>query len=123
ISTDLEKGIIHSLPYQIFPMEKAVDAFRFMSHGKHIGKILLSNYYQSNKEYLESLNEVNMVNNNKQKNIYLITGGFSGIGLLINKWMIMEKEIKSMILVGRSGNSKLGIPIIQNKGNNERTKL
>jgi NADPH:quinone reductase-like Zn-dependent oxidoreductase/NAD(P)-dependent dehydrogenase (short-subunit alcohol dehydrogenase family)/acyl carrier protein len=130
ISIDLEEGIIHSLPYQNFPMEKAIDAFRFMSTGKHIGKLLLSNY-QYNEENISppsspsSLNESKaMINDNNPKGVYLITGGFSGIGLLINRWIVMEKNIRNMILVGRSGNSMLGVPtIIQNEEiNNETSK-
>ena len=35
------EGKVHPLPYQTFPMERAREAFRFMSQARHTGKLVL----------------------------------------------------------------------------------
>ena len=37
----IKKGVVQPLPMKIFDMKDAEAAFRYMSQGKHVGKLLL----------------------------------------------------------------------------------
>jgi len=94
IITDLvyaaQGGLIHPLPYQTFPIENVVDAFRYMAQAKHIGKIILT---QSRTDGWDGEIEENAT--------YLIIGGLRGLGLLVAQWLA-ERGAKHLALMGRS---------------------
>ncbi|MDJ0515594.1 MAG: SDR family NAD(P)-dependent oxidoreductase [Trichodesmium sp. MO_231.B1] len=37
-----ESGVLQPLPYKVFPSEDVIEAFRYMQHSKHIGKIVVT---------------------------------------------------------------------------------
>ncbi|PSF38588.1 polyketide synthase [Aphanothece hegewaldii CCALA 016] len=74
------------LPFSIFSSKRVIDAFRKMSHAKHIGKILIKSPKTS------------VIRSN---GTYLITGGLGDIGLKVAQWLI-EKGASTLILVGRN---------------------
>lgn len=85
-------------PYHTFPISRIVDAFNFMAHAKHIGKVIVKNDY-SNVRVAPSNDISTMI---KDDASYLITGGWSGLGLSIAEWFV-EKGAKNLILMSRSG--------------------
>lgn len=97
---DLEVGIIRPLPHQLFPIQKTNDAFRFMAKAKHVGKIIITRQ----PIQLDNPNELTF-NARDRQGTFLITGGFGGIGLEIVKWLVMEKGVRNLVVVGRSGGS------------------
>lgn len=97
-----EKEIFKPLPCKIFPAQQATDAFHFMAHAKHIGKIML-NFDEQSVQGLSLDAQKPLINAHSS---YLITGGLSGFGLDIAKWLV-EKGAKYLILIGRRGIASL----------------
>ena len=88
ILAGIEKGELRPLPQIVYPQSQAIDAFRLMSQGKHLGKIVLQN---------EDFNHA-VVSANKS---YVITGGNGGLGLKCAEYLL-QRGAKEIILLGRS---------------------
>ncbi|AFZ33409.1 polyketide synthase (plasmid) [Gloeocapsa sp. PCC 7428] len=78
---------LQALPQTVFPIEKVVDAFRYMQQAKHTGKIVITNYQLP-------------ITNYQLPGTYLITGGLGGLGLLIAEWLV-EQGARHLVLVSR----------------------
>ena len=89
LGQQFEQGFLKPLPHKVFPLEKVVEAFRYMQQGKHIGKIVVSIPQINHKE--ASI---------QAEGSYLITGGLGALGLNIAKWMA-EQGAKNLVLTGR----------------------
>lgn len=88
------------LPCKIFSAGEVVDAFQHMARSRHIGKIMLKFDQQTvaatpNRKAIAS-----------SEHAYIVTGGLSGFGLAVAKWLV-EKGAKHLILIGRSGSASL----------------
>jgi len=81
-----ENHKLKPLTNTVFPIQSAVNAFRYMQQAKHIGKIILN--------WQTGIVQAN--------GSYLITGGCSGLGLLVARWLV-EQGARHLILLGRSG--------------------
>ncbi|HBM16689.1 MAG TPA: hypothetical protein DD381_10165 [Lentisphaeria bacterium] len=92
----INKGIFKPLPYVSFPVTQIKEAFKFLKDGKSIGKVVV-NINQNDLSPDQSLKE-----QKKFRGSYLLTGGTGGFGLEIAKYLV-EKGVKSLILVSRSG--------------------
>ena len=90
----LERGVLKSPPLKLFPIESAIDAFRYMQQAKHIGKIVVTQTEEQGVDTSEKPLSF------RSDATYLITGGMGGLGLLVSKWMV-SKGAKHLILVGR----------------------
>ncbi len=88
------QGSIRPLPLYVFPIQKANQAFRFMSQAKHIGRIALS--------HRQTLREKQLKGDSVLRNdgAYLITGGLGGLGLEIAA-ALAANPVGTIILVGR----------------------
>ena len=86
ILDDLESGRLAPLPLRVFPIAETRAAFRFMMQARHIGKIVLAN-----------APEACVV---RSDGAYLVTGGLSGLGLLVAEWLA-RKGAGSIVLMGR----------------------
>ena len=86
-------GKLQPLPHQVFPIQQADDAFRYMAQAKHIGKVVIS---------LPASNQVV-----KTDGSYLITGGMGALGLQVANWLA-EEGAKHLILLGRSQPKRSG---------------
>ncbi len=84
----LEDGSLQPLPLKVFPLREAVHAFRYLAQARHIGKLVLSQDVNPGQLYADAT--------------YLITGGTSGIGLHIARWMV-EQGARHLALVSRRG--------------------
>ena len=80
------------LPRRTFSLDNAVNAFRFMSQAKHIGKIVIT----QQKDIAPNTVDFTL----RAKSSYLITGGFGGLGLVVARWMV-EKGARHLALMGR----------------------
>lgn len=95
----IRKGELRPLPHQTLPLSKAADAFRLMAQAKHIGKIVLST--QGDKIIPKPAAPKTKLSFSAEGS-YLITGGLSGFGLAVAKWLVAQGA-KNLVLVGRSG--------------------
>jgi myxalamid-type polyketide synthase MxaB len=90
---DFENGTLKPLPHQVFPLEKSVDAFRFMAQAKHVGKIVITQQREQPRGYAI-----------RPDAAYLITGGLGGLGLACARWLV-EKGARHLVLVSRGAPS------------------
>jgi acyl transferase domain-containing protein len=80
------------LPYQVFPLAEAASAFRAMAQGKHTGKIVVTHPPAG-----AGHNERPPV---RADATYLITGGLTGLGLLVAQRLVGEGA-RHLVLMGR----------------------
>ncbi len=102
-------------PYHSFPMSRITDAFNFMATARHIGKVVTTIDYE-NIRVAPSEDIRTLL---KSDATYLITGGFSGLGLAVAEWMV-DNGVKHLVLMSRSGakddTSKNAIAKMREKG-------
>ena len=79
------EGTLRPLPATSFRASDAVAAFRFMAQARHIGKVVV----------------VHGAPGVRGDATYLVTGGLSGLGLLVAEWLV-RRGARSLILLGRS---------------------
>ncbi len=96
-----QQGSLKPLPHNIFPVEDAANAFRYMARRKNIGKVVLS--FTS----VESRNRSDRSSAPRADATYLITGGHGGLGLAVARWLV-EKGARHLVLLSRSGASSAG---------------
>ena len=96
-----QQGSLKPLPHNIFPVEDAANAFRYMARRKNIGKVVLS------FTFAESKNRSARSTAPRADATYLITGGHGGLGLAVARWLV-EKGARHLVLLSRSGASSAG---------------
>jgi acyl transferase domain-containing protein/acyl-CoA synthetase (AMP-forming)/AMP-acid ligase II/NADPH:quinone reductase-like Zn-dependent oxidoreductase/NAD(P)-dependent dehydrogenase (short-subunit alcohol dehydrogenase family)/acyl carrier protein len=100
-----QQGSLKPLPHNIFPVEDAANAFRYMARRKNIGKVVLS--FTS----AESKNRPDHSSAPRADATYLITGGHGGLGLAVARWLV-EKGARHLVLLSRSGASSASEEIV-----------
>ncbi len=96
-------GHLRPLPRQVFPLDNVKDAFRFMAQARHIGKIVVTQTNDKNDTLLDHISA---------DGAYLVTGGFSGIGLHVARWLA-EQGARHITLVGRRGAPIAAQPVLE----------
>ncbi len=84
------------LPHNIFPVEDAANAFRYMARRKNTGKVVLS--FPGVEPKIRSDRAAAV----RADATYLITGGHGGLGLAVARWLV-EKGARHLVLLSRSG--------------------
>ncbi|CAG2109741.1 unnamed protein product [Medioppia subpectinata] len=101
-------GMIKPINANVFKAEEAEKAFRFMTTGKHIGKIVIHLREEENNKHAKSgfnptkklmVTRKTYFNPNKT---YIITGGLGGFGLEFIHWM-MFMGARRFVLTSRHG--------------------
>jgi acyl transferase domain-containing protein/acyl carrier protein len=101
ISGLVETGKLRPLPYRSFPASRIDSAFRLMSSGKHIGKVVVAfptAFVPRRGELPGPGFEV------KSDGCYLITGAFGGYGKVVARWLV-DAGARHLVLTSRSGAS------------------
>jgi thioester reductase-like protein len=93
-----EQGIYRPIPHRDFPLSEAVEAFRYMASGKHIGKNILT--FDEKDLAVGTITEAGSLF--RADASYLITGGAGGVGLEVAKWMA-QQGARHLVLFSRSG--------------------
>ena len=93
-----ESGELKPLPHRVFPISNVVNAFRYMSQAKHIGKVVVS----MQDPEVQITTPVPAQIQFRADATYLITGGLGGFGLALARWMA-DNGARHLVLVGRSG--------------------
>ncbi len=94
-------GSLAALPFRVFPISRAVEALRYMSQARHIGKIVLSLRPQKVTCWRARSASAPALHRDAT---YLITGGCGGFGLAVAQWMVAQGA-GHLLLLGRSGAS------------------
>ncbi len=100
-----EKGALKPLPHNIFRIEDAANAFRYMARRKNIGKVVLS--FRGADAETRSDRRLTP----RADATYLITGGTGGLGLAVARWLV-EKGARNIALLSRSGASAATVAIV-----------
>ena len=80
-------------------MKKLKEAFRFMSKGSHIGKIVFDITDNFSPDELKPAAQKFSSNAT-----YIVTGGYGGIGQALSRWLC-DNGVKHIVLVSRKGAS------------------
>ncbi|XP_012058764.1 PREDICTED: fatty acid synthase-like [Atta cephalotes] len=100
ISDGLKNGTIKPIQAKIFPKTDIEEACRFMTSGKHIGKIIISIHEKDeplNKHILAYRRYYCLKDRS-----YIILGGLGGFGLELTDWLIF-RGAKNIVLISRTG--------------------
>ena len=87
LKQQFETGQIAPVPYQVFSLTEAIQAFRHMQQAQHIGKIVLDFDIQTSPII-------------HPDGTYLITGGLGGLGLETAAWLV-EQGARHLALLSR----------------------
>jgi acyl transferase domain-containing protein/NADPH:quinone reductase-like Zn-dependent oxidoreductase/thioesterase domain-containing protein/acyl carrier protein len=91
-------GDYRPIPLTAFPVTEAVDAFRFMAQGKHVGKNVLT----FDHDVIPVALPTDSAQRFKPDATYLITGGAGGFGLEVARW-IAQHGGRHLALMSRTG--------------------
>ena len=86
---ELRQGTLTGLPRHVFDGEEAGRAFRFMAQARHAGKIIVRNERHKTVAI-------------RRDGTYLVTGGLSGLGLVVARWLA-QRGAGRLVLIGRRG--------------------
>ncbi len=96
-------GGLAPLPRHVFSIDEASKAFRLMAAGRHVGRIVL--------EHPGAAREADAGNGPRRDGTYLVTGGLSGVGLMVANWL-GESGAGRLVLLGRRGVTLEAAPLI-----------
>ncbi|TWU06101.1 type I polyketide synthase [Stieleria varia] len=99
IVADAETGKIMPLPHRVFPATELVDAFRYMSKAKHIGKVVVDMKGQPVRPVRDPTETTVRF---RADATYLLTGGLGGLGSHLAQWMA-DQGARCLVLASRSG--------------------
>ena len=91
------------LPFTLFPLSKATEAFRFMAQAKHTGKIVITNDIAPPHSLRKRI---------RDDATYVITGGCKGLGLLVAEELV-RSGARYLALMGRSAADETAQVVIQ----------
>lgn len=89
VLAQIESGQLHALPREIFSLDDAAAAFRYMAQARHIGRVILSPAAPRPTPVI------------RRDGAYLVTGGLSGIGFEVLQWL-SQAGAAQVIALGRS---------------------
>lgn len=98
----LHNGTIKPIQHTVFPMEGIEDAYRYMSTGKHMGKVMIK--LRDESEDVQELTQFSCVKKyycDPNKTVVII-GGLGGFGLELADWLML-RNAKKIVLTSRSG--------------------
>ncbi|GAB4195551.1 MAG: hypothetical protein Tsb002_28130 [Wenzhouxiangellaceae bacterium] len=93
ILDDYTQSRVKPMPITEFSVTDISAAFRYLSAGKNIGKVVVNLHDEKAADTLAGL-----ISDEKA---HLITGGLGGLGFMTAKWLV-EKGAKHLVLTGRS---------------------
>ncbi len=95
----IEDGRYNPLPYRSFPMDRVVDAFRYMARARHIGKVIVGT---GNGHVAAQPAADPRPPELAADATYMIVGGLGGFGLSVAEWLA-ERGARHIVLTGRRG--------------------
>jgi acyl transferase domain-containing protein/SAM-dependent methyltransferase len=92
LADDLRAGRLRSLPRHVFEQDEVQRAFRFMAQARHVGRIVVRHRTAASAD-------APLV---RGDGTYLVTGGLSGLGLVVARWL-GDNGAGRIVLVSRRG--------------------
>ncbi|XP_029167464.1 fatty acid synthase-like [Nylanderia fulva] len=100
LTEGLKNGAIKPLVRKVFERNEVEAAFKHMTTGKHIGKVILKVCDEKQAGKVPILARPRYYCNDKKS--YLILGGLGGFGLELADWLIL-RGAKNLVLTSRTG--------------------
>jgi len=98
----LKDGSLRPLPLKQFSIDNRVDAFRYLSGAKNIGKVVIDTVPEAAVSGgSENICDVAV----NDRSTYLITGGLGGLGLEVAQWLA-EQGARHLVLLSRRAPSE-----------------
>ncbi|PWW63392.1 acyl transferase domain-containing protein [Actinokineospora spheciospongiae] len=94
----LAAGAVRPIPYRAFPATRVAEAFRSLQHSRHIGKLVLT--FDRRPPVEQVAPESGFAPD--PAGTYLITGGASGLGAEVARWLA-DHGARHLALVNRRG--------------------
>lgn len=98
---DLQSGVIQPLKSTVFQANDIEKAFRFLSTGKHMGKVVLQVRETEKSRYSVPFKVLERTYCNPNL-VYVIVGGLGGFGLELADWLVM-RNARKLVLSSRKG--------------------
>lgn len=89
VQADVDNGIIIPLKANVFDASDIENAYRFMSTGQHIGKVLLKLRDNANDTQTVPISVVPRLHCHQDKSSILV-GGLGGFGLELADWLVLR---------------------------------
>ena len=105
VMREFEVGHYRPLEFTRFEAEQTIDAFRYMSQRKNVGKVVVS--FESRESRVDGREREQTEDSNKQirrDGTYLISGGTGALGLRVADWLA-ERGAGTIALLSRRGTS------------------
>lgn len=99
-------GTYQPLPFKTFETEKVVDAYRYMSQRRNIGKVVVSIAQPSSSNSAKGASNVGVksdtsqIGDDNENGSVLITGGLGALGQQVAKWAI-DRGTKHIVMLTR----------------------
>lgn len=101
IDKDLRTGVIQPLHSTAFQVNEIEQAYRYMSTGKHVGKVMIQ--MRESEHSLPSVPiKVNPKFYCKPDLVYIVAGGLGGFGLELCDWLVV-RGARILVLNSRRG--------------------
>lgn len=104
VEQDLRKGIIQPLHSTVFDVHELEKAYRYLSTGKHVGKVIIKVRENAYDEFTVPIKALPRVYCNEDL-VYIIPGGLGGFGLELADWLII-RGAKKLVLSSSRGITK-----------------
>jgi len=101
VQADVDNGIIVPLKANVFDAADIENAFRFMSTGQHIGKVLLKLREKANDLQSVPISLAPRIHCDPYKS-YILVGGLGGFGLELADWLVL-RGCKKLVLSSSRG--------------------
>ncbi len=93
-------GVLHPLPYRLFPAARVEEAFRYMQQARQIGKVLVG-YPAGTPAPTRGASQAGALRCDGS-GAYLVIGGTGGLGFATARWMV-ARGARHVTLASRSG--------------------
>lgn len=100
VENDLRSGVIQPLHSTVFEVNELEKAYRYLSTGKHVGKVVLKIREDAFDECTVPIPAIPRIYCNSDL-VYIIPGGLGGFGLELADWLVIRGARKLVLSSSR----------------------
>lgn len=100
VERDLRRGVIQPIHSTLFEVHELEKAYRYLSTGKHIGKVVLKIREDAFDEFTVPIAAIPRIYCDPEY-VYIIPGGLGGFGLELADWLVIRGARKLVLSSSR----------------------
>lgn len=100
VEKDLRSGVIQPLHSTLFEVNELEKAYRYLSTGKHVGKVVIKIRENASDEFTVPIAAIPRVYCDSNA-VYIIPGGLGGFGLELADWLVIRGARKLVLSSSR----------------------